>query len=150
MEELIDSIYINYDAWSRCWILGLIGVCAHWGILLKSFQDFWPTIWYICMAGNLGILISLIILKVIDQSREVCQYGKQLQKYIMFFYGPVLFLLNWFAFFSMIDQMISSMPFSMLEWCFLLAVSLYNLYSFLLIHYSKNVGKKYSFLLEIN
>lgn len=150
MEELIDSIYINYDAWSRSWVLGLIAVCVHWGILLKSFHDFWPQVWYICMVCNSGILSLLIVLKVIDQSREVCQYAKQLQKYIMFFYGPVLFLLNWFAFFSMIDQMIASMPFSMLEWCFLLAVSLYNLYSFLLIHYSKNVGKKYSFLLEIN
>lgn len=150
MDDLLDLIYAKYDYWSRLWTFGLMGICVHWGIMptLKTSPGFMS--WYALMLIITFALLCLLIARFYDILYLESNKKHTLQKYLMFFSGPLLFLANWLAFFVLIDELIDQMPFSMAEWCFLLTVSLYNIYSFLLIHYSNVIREKTSFLEALN
>ena len=147
MEELLDTIYINYDAWSRLSLVGLIGICFHWGFTLDLKHAAFPMAWFLIILTITASVFGCVVLRIIDQNAWESKHRFKLQKYMMFSYGPALFLANWLSFFGMVDQIVSQMPYSMGEWAFLLTVSLYNLYSFLLIHFA-NISKNKSLLLE--
>ena len=141
MEDLLDSIYIYYDDWTRLWILGLFIVCGHWGYQYRSDlnENYLFFYWFVIMIGSSFVLLGLVLLRVYDQFYRDDQFKHLTQKWFMFVSGPFMFIVNWASFFILIDQLIDLMPYSMAEWCFLLGMSLYNTYSFLLIHFSKTV-----------
>ena len=94
MEDLLDSIYIRYDFWSRLWIAGLFGVCTHWGFVINFSKISFAVGWYVAMLIITVCLMIILLWRFYDQVFSDSSKKHILQKYTMFFSGPALFATN--------------------------------------------------------